>query len=270
MNMEKLNRWVAKHVWPIFIGGLFLFIFLILLLIPPSPPVYMYICLFASYGVFMGFGRWIFSRSAVLLKKPVSILSHTCDPYPFLEEVQVQQNYPGNRSAELSHITNLATALQETGEYDRMDALLTSTPEETVRKAHAVNQVIYFGLMFGVYARQKNTQEQELSHQKLLNTYGKIKFKRYKALLEPMMVSHHAAYHYARQEYTQGLQLLEDFPVRTLRDRVVQAYSRAKFHFALDEKETARELLDFVIKNGNKLFVVNEAQELLTKINSEE
>lgn len=268
--MEKLNRWVAKHVWPIFIGGLFLFIFLILLLIPPSPPVYSYVCLFASYGIFFGFGRWVFSRSAVLLKKPVSILSHTCDPYPFLEEVQVQQNYPGNRSAELSHVTNLATALQETGEYDRMDQLLTSTPEETVRKAHAVNQAIYFGLMFSVYARQKNTQELEQYHRKLLNTYGTIKFKRYRALLEPMMVSHHAAYHYARQEYAQGLQLLEDFPVRTLRDRVVQAYSLAKFHLALNEKETARELLDFVIKNGNKLFVVAEAQELLTTINSEE
>ena len=84
------------------------------------------------------------------------------------------------------------------------------------------------------------------------------------------MVSHHAAYHYARQEYAQGLQLLEDFPVRTLRDRVVQSYSLAKFHLALNEKEAARKLLDFVIKNGNKLFVVAEAQELLTKINSED
>ena len=84
------------------------------------------------------------------------------------------------------------------------------------------------------------------------------------------MVSHHIAYHYARQEYAQGLQMLENFPVQPLPNKVVQAYSLAKFRLALNEKETARELLDFVIKNGNKLFVVTEAHDLLTRINSEE
>lgn len=268
--MEKRNRWIAKNAITVYGCSVGLATWIAIeVIFGYYGPWNLIVFLLLLGWIFLS-GRFIFGRSSVLLKVPTDTLMNTCDPYPYLEEAETQRSYSGNRSMKLGHITTLATALREVGEYGRMEELLTSTPEETVCRAHPVNQVVYFGLVANIYARQKNIQEMELWHDRLLTAYQKVKRQKHKVWLEPTMVSHHAAYHYARQEYAQGLQLLEDFPVQTLRDRVVRAYSMAKFRLALNDKETARELLEFVIKNGNKLYVVTEAQELLTRINSEE
>lgn len=270
MNMEKLNRWIAKNAIAVYTASVLPAFLIAIWAIRRWYGPWVLLIYLLLFGWIIGSSRFIFGRGSALLKAPVDTLMNACDPYPYLEEAETQRSYSGNRSMKLGHITTLATALLEVGDYDRMDALLTSTPEETVRGAHPANQVVYCGLAANIYARQKNLQEMELWHDRLLTAYQKVKLQKHRAWLEPMMVSHHAAYRYARQEYAQGLQLLEDFPVRTLRDGVVQAYSLAKFHLALNEKETAREHLDFVIKNGNKLYVVTEARALLAKINSEE
>ena len=270
MNMEKRNRWIAKNALAVYRWSVGLAIWIAIEVIISFYGPWNLIVLLLLLGWIFLSGRFILGRSSALLKVPTDILMNTCDPYPYLEEAEIQRNYPGNRSMKLGRITTLAMALREVGEYDRMEELLTATPEETVRRAHPVNQVVYYSLVASIYTRRKNTQELELWHNKLLSAYQKIKLQKHKAWVEATMVSHHIAYHYARQEYAQGLQLLENFPVQPLRNKVVQAYSLAKFRLALNEKEKAAEHLEFVIRNGNKLYIVTEAKELLAKINTED
>lgn len=268
--MEKLNRWVAKNAWLVYVTfgvSVVSIIFLWDDILKGPMPILLEVLLLTSIWLC---ARWVFTRGSVLLKKPLEILTQNCDPYPYLEEAEIQRSYSGNWNVKLGHITTLATALSEVGEYGQMEELLTATPEETVRRAHPVNQVVYCGLVASIYARQKNTQELELWHDKLLSAYQKVKLRKHKAWLEATMVSYHVVYHYARQEYTQGLQLLENFPAQPLRNKVVQAYALAKFRLALNEKEKAAEHLEFVVRNGNKLYIVTEAKALLEKINTEE
>ena len=268
--MEKFNRWVAKHVWPVYIVSTVVLLLTVCVLMGiwgGVADVFLYLALLV--GIFLC-ARFAFSRGSVLLKKPMAALMHQCDPYPYLQETQEQQNYPGNSNLKLVRITNLAFALQEVGEYDKAWELLRNVPTEVAVGAHSLHQMIYCGMMFFMLARQEQMQEAQRWHQKLLECYGKIKSEKLKKRLDGILKSHWASYHVAMQEYPEALQIANGIQQKSLRDRVVCAFSLAKIACMQGEKETAVKHLQFVIENGNKLYAVTEAKALLEKIQAEE
>ena len=268
--MEWFNRWVAKHVWPVYIVSTVVLLLTVCVLMgiwSGVADVFLFLALLA--GIFLC-ARFAFSRGNVLLKKPLAVLLHECDPYPYLQEAQEQQNYPGNSSSKLARMTTLASALQEVGEYDKAWELLRNVPTEVAMGAHPLHQVIYCNMMFFMLVRQEQMQEAQRWHQKLLECYGKIKSEKYKKHLDGILKIHWASYYCVMQEYAEALQMTNGIQQKNLRDRVVCAFSLAKIACMQGEKETAVKHLQFVIENGNKLYVVTEAKALLEKIQAEE
>lgn len=268
--MEKLNRWIAKHAWLIYILSYvlaFLIAIMVINLRDDLPVIPVYIAMIA--WIFACF-RFAFSRCNVLLRKPTEILVNECDPYPFLEEHQRQRDYPGNSFLKHQRIVSEAMGLREIGEFTQACALLESARNEIVLRAHPINQVIYCSEMAYLSFKQMNLEEMEAWHRELMETYSKIKREKYRKYLAPVMTSHAVTYHFARKEYQQYLQALETVSVTTLRNRVVRSMSLANYHASIGETEKAKEFLKFVIDNGNRLHLVAEAKVLLEKINTEE
>ena len=268
--MEKLNRWIAKHAMVVYaVSAVLAFVAAMVAIDRWYGPWALLIYLLLFGWIFLS-SRFILNRGGALLKAPLDMLMHRCDPYPYLEEAREQMDYAGNWNMKLSRIITLALALCEVGEYEQMGQLLLSVSPEMVAKAHPANQAIYYSLLCNGYARQKKTAEMEMRHNQFLEAYQSVHNKKHKVWLEPRVISHYASYHFARQEYSQALQFLEKFPDQGLRDRVVRAYSLARIYATINETEKAMEQLEFVINNGNQLYIVTEAKALLAKIKMEE
>lgn len=268
--MERINRWIAKHAWLVYILSFVLvFLFAMVAVNGCDGPWILLVYVGMIVWILIS-ARFVFSRSNVLLKKPMEILVNDCDPYPFLEEVRRQCDYPGNSHVKHQRIVNEAVGLRETGEYTKAYTLLASARNEMVLKANPINQAVYYSEMANLCFKQMNLEEMEAWHRELMTAYSKIKGEKYRQYLAPVMVSHAAAYHFVRKEYEQYLQVLEARPATTLRDRVIRSMSMANYHMSIGETEKAKERLRFVIENGNKLYIVTEAKELLAKINTEE
>lgn len=268
--MKKLNRWVAKHAWLVYILSIVL---MYLLAIVATNGYYGPLIIFVYLAMFAWTfvsTRYVFSRGNVLLKKPMEILLQECDPYPFLEETQRQKNYPRNRNLKLWHILYEGMALREIGEFSQAHALLAAHGNELVPRTAMVVQAQYYAEMAYLSAKLGDLQGMEFWHEKLLDAHSKTKTKRHKQFTESAVTSHLVMYHYARQEYSQSCQVLQNVPTDAPRSRVAVAMNQAKIHLAMGETELAREKLEFVIQNGNKLYIVTEAKALLANINMEE
>jgi hypothetical protein len=268
--MEKLYRWVAQHVWPVYIGAL-LFSYFLLMLLTQSLPLWVQdIWPLVWFAMALRFLLWVFRCGYKLFNQPLAVLENQCDPDPYLEEARRQQSYPGPANLKLSRTCILAMALFDIGEYEQGYHLLTAVPKKTVCKVHPVNQISYFSSLFWICVKLEKNQEAEISHLKLMEAYSKIRLKKRQKMLEPIIESHHSGYLRFKQEYTQALLAIKARKNPSLRSEVLTAGALAGIYQNLGEKGKAIEQLEFVINNGNKLYIVTEAKELLAKINSEE
>jgi len=268
--MEKLNRWVAKHAWLVYILSIVLMFLLAIVATDGYDGLLVILVYPAMFAWSFVSARYVFSRGNVLLKKPMEILLQECDPHPFLEETQRQRNYPGNRNLKLWHILYEGMALREIGEFSQAYALLAAHGNELVPRTALVVQAQYYAEMAYLSAKLGDLQGMEFWHEKLLDAHSKTKTKRHKQFTESAVTSHLVMYHYARQEYSQSFQVLQNVPTGVPRSRVAVAMNQARIHLALEEMQKAKEKLEFVIQNGNKLYIVTEAKELLARINMEE
>lgn len=268
--MEKINRWVAKHVWLVYVAAMVLWILTICRLANGLDGAVLLILYILTIAWILLCAQWIFTRSNALLKKPLEILQNECDPYPFLEEVKHQRAFSGNQNMKLTYIFNEVLALREVGEFEQAHRLLLAIPDKDVSNAAPMVQAMYFSHRLYRGARLKNLAEVEVCYRKLLDACNRTTRKTQKQYVDSLIAFARVIYHLARQEFDQSLQYLQMIPQNTLRDRVVVAWNYAAIHLGKGAKEAAKEKLEFVMNNGNKLYIVTEAKALLAKINMEE
>ena len=267
--MEKVNRWILQHAWLAYFlmcATLFLFVGLI---VPATVEATIVACIVMLLG-FRASVYFVFGRSNVLLKKPMEILCNQCDPYPFQEETQRQCHCPGPSQLRLQYYTFAAMGLCEIGEYRQAYDLLMSVRDTLVPKVHPNWRLMYYTEMYFLLVKLQMTSELELLHNQVVTTYDACKKEIIKQKMKAGVMSHFALYHRTRGEYGQALEYMQAIPPVTRRDHVVRAMALAQDHWAMGEVELAREKLQFVIENGNKLYVVTEAKALLEKIHAAE
>lgn len=68
---------------------------------------------------------------------------------------------------------------------------------------------------------------------------------------------------FLNKEYEKALELVRTLSAENLYQQVGKAFSCGKIHLKLGNPEAAKEYLQFVITNGNKLHCVNEARALM-------
>lgn len=263
--MEKLNRFVAKHLMPLYWIGVIVWIFAIS--IPANrydmPAVVQFFLYIA--GLFLWI-RFLGSRARALLREPTKMFLEQCDPYPFLEEIRKHKTYSGSKATKLNLLISETTAMIDIGECQEVYILLS--PKENDMKATLMRSLLmpYYCQMATVCRKLQKDQEAEIWFQKALEAYGKIKNQKQKKQFEDVALIHDAWVFFEKGQYSSTLQLLAQITPENMRSRVSLSMSYAAVYLAQKDTEKAKEALTFVAENGNKLYIATQARQMLAEI----
>ncbi len=263
--MEKFNRFVAKHLMPLYWIGVIVWIFAIS--IPANrydmPAVVQFFLYIAGFLLWI---RFLGSRARALLREPVKMFLEQCDPYPFLQEIRKHKTYSGSKATKLNLLISETTAMMDIGECQEVYLLLS--PLENDMKAALMRSLLmsYYCQMATVCRKLQKDQEAEAWFQKVLEVYEKIKNQKQKKQFEGFELMHDAWVFWENGQYSSTLQLLAQIPYKNMRERVSLSMSYAAVYRAMGETEKAKEALTFVVENGNKLYAVQEAQQMLAQM----
>ena len=264
--MEKINRWVAKHAILVYAVGIVLSMVLGSVVSAWRTGLACYLVVFV--GIFLS-AQWAFSRGDVLLREPIAHMERECDPFPYLEEAERQLQDPGPAHLKLNRRQTYATALLHAGKTEKALETMRSIPIKTTRGVGPAAKVTYYNNLMTAYWRLEMPEELENAYQNMLEHFASVKNKKERNFLQnivdykqAIMLQYHGAYAQARKAYTPNPQ--NRFA------QVHDAWLMALIARGEGDIAQARKNLEFVIQNGNRLFVVEAAQALLTEINMEE
>lgn len=266
--MEKLYRWMAKHprisatlvgVLVGCVGGWWLSVGV------PGWLTYPFI-LFAATVVVL----WTGTAGVKLLRKPSQCLKEQCNPYPYLEEINIQREYPGNDIKKQLRDIDYAMTLRCIGEYELSYALLTQMNIDKHGGMIPAYKVIYYNNLMDLCALMGKHREAVVWYEKLLQLFNDLKPGKQKEQLRKTVESNRSTYHFCKGEYEQALRVLGQAKPENLSDRIENAMMYGRTYLAMGETEKAVKPLTFVAENGNKLYFATEARELLAKMNMEE
>ena len=266
--MNKIDRWIAKH--PRIVGAL----------------IGSLIAIVGVWWFSMGASGWLVypfmlvaifvltvSASAAgrrLLKAPTKCLKEQCDPYPYMQEINVQRGYPGSGVVKQLRDCDYALTLCAIGEYEQSFALLTQINIDKYGSMLPLHKIIYYNNLMDLCALMGKHQEAVIWFEKMMQLFQDLKPGKQKEQLRKTVDANLAVYYFCRGEYDRTLYILSQAKPTNLSERVENAMMFARTYLAMGEAEKAVRPLRFVAENGNKLYCATEARELLAKINMEE
>ena len=263
--MEKFDRFVVKHLMPLYWIGAFVWLFAISILADryDIPAVAQFVL---WTGGFLAWMRFLVSRANALIKEPIKIFQEQCDPYPYLDEIQKRRTYSGPKAAKLNLLLAETVVMYDLGHYQ--EAYMLLSPLENDMKATMMRGTLmnYDCQMANVCRSLQKDQEAQAWLQKAREVYEKIKREDRKKQFRDVFLTHDALTLLERQQYTQALQLLEQVAPKTMRERVVLSVNYAWVYLAQGETEKAKEALTFVAENGNKLDIATQARQMLSEM----
>lgn len=263
--MDSVCRWIASHyksvrtILSMLLGGglgmlilcFDLPIWLVFLLIYPCS-VLLLTALTACGGRFQN--------------RALKIMTEQCDPYPYLQELQTQLSYGYPSGIEIILRLNLATALHNTGSTQVGVNVMKLIPIEKKGRARSVTKAMYYNNLATFLSKTGDAAGAEEAYRKFRElSDGKAKkvLEKHYPHLTPLA---EAGYLYTIGEYAAALEKCRGIPLKSAYDRVSIASFRAKCCIALDDPDSARRELNYVIANGNRLALVNDAWEMLKKL----
>lgn len=266
--MEKVYRWIAKHqmasrvinvlIWG-FLGG-----YLRGLNLTGEISIYLALIMIAICSVYLA------NVDLLLQKKPLEQLKNQCDPYPFLEEMKAQQDYPGSDTAKQLRTINYAMALRCVGQYDQAYTLLRGINIDKNAGMLPVAKVTYYNNLMDLCELMGKYQEAVIWYDKTAQIYQDMKPGKQKEKLRHAIEANRAACDFCNGDYAQALHHLGQVKPGNLSERIENAMLYGRTYLAMGETEKAVKPLRFVAERGNKLYFATEAKELLAKINMEE
>lgn len=266
--MEKVYRWIAKHQTAARLLSAILWALLGVWWMLLGVPQWMTL-LFVAVAVYI-FSVYITTADQRLLKKPLETLKNQCDPYPLLEESNVQREYPGNGPQKQMRDINYAMALRNAGDYELAYGLLSMTNIDKHAGMLPLWKMIYYNNLMDLCALMGKHQEAVIWYDKLLMMFHDMKPGKQKEQLRGVVEDNRALYYFCRGEYSQTMEVLRQAKPKNLSERVENAMMYGRTYLAMGETEKAVKPLRFVAENGNKLYFATEAKELLAKMNMEE
>lgn len=263
--MKSVYRWVADHT------GLCRF------------------CLFLALGVFTFYAAtlehtsflsiylldlaiWFFAGRLIamapikLMEEPTAICEQQCDPYPLLEEMKSmmarKQNGPQQQLMEI----NYAMALRMVGENYKCAEILENTHIDRYPGTSPYTKFIYYNNLADVFFCLERTLEAQIWHRKALQIYDDLPEGKLKQQITQAAQLSEAQALYYEKDYDSALRKAAKINCQSRRHLLDTALLAAKCHIALEEPEKAREKLQYIIDNGNKLHIVEESKELLNSL----
>ena len=267
--MEKLNRFVAKHVLAVYFAIVAL-IFALYIIVHPYLGQNQWIAIILVYvGIFLA-SRWTGTRHIALLKEPMRLWDEQCDPYPFLEEIRGHRNFAGVKILKQLRLINEGSAMMALGDFNNAYYLLLPLQESVGKSKRKDLQTRYYMTVAQLCMAMDRIPEAEIWHEKMMNAYHLIKPETRKKIFVEAMPFYYARYYHSKQEYTQALQMLIGQEPKTLNDRVALAMHYGRNYYALGQWDKAKDPLTFVAEYGNKLYAATQARQMLAEIEAKE
>jgi len=260
-----MKLWIARHHKPI---GL-IFGIPVLLVVLLFSLWYSYLWILA--GLVLLYLSAVFVRYcwAVELREGIRILQDLCDPEPLAKiiEKQLIEVKPSAYATVL--LIDQALTVRARGQKAENLKSLRELNIDARPASRAVKWVYYNNLanaFMDAGELQPVSYLLEKADQLFAGVSAKIKEK---GMYSQTREHTWAEYYYQIQEYEKAVMRLDsiDEVENNKRLTVNNCYLRARILLAQNKTQEAIPHLQYVIENGNKLFVVTEAQELLSVIN---
>lgn len=260
--MHKVYKFMAKHRIP----SMILLVFIIC-------PLYTYLLwsLEAPLGLIVFLNLLLFFSIIVsvnnsvnyVLKKPLDELNNKCDPLPLLMESQVLLNYKNTKVVGQVLLMNYSVALSEIGELQKNYDILKSINIDELSATLPIHKLVYYHNLSDACDSIGDAVQADIWYQKMMQIYNSMPDNKFKKQAVPVVNQATAVAWYRRGDFNQALNVLKCVQPNDLRQRVSMAMLCAQIFIKLNDFDTAKANLQFVVANGNKLFLVNEAHKLL-------
>lgn len=261
-----MKRWMAKSPrLAMLVFGFPLCIVLSLLLVLAFDTPIWGIVLLDIFILVISYTNALFYRQ-VFMKEAIDLFDNTCDPEPLLKETELQLSY-GIKNPALT--INRALAHRAMGEYEKNLELL-KTVDGSRLSGMPIVQSVYYNNLADAYDALGRYDAAEIWFEQCLKATERIKNVKLKEQAEKIVTLSSVKSYIRKQEYDKALETMRCVRAENLRMTVTLAMNYGEAYAALGEYQKARENLQYVILNGGKCYVVEEAKKLMSTLPSAE
>ena len=194
----------------------------------------------------------------MLYKKPLAELNDNCDPYPILELTERVLTYDTPKELRNFYLIYYVSALSAVGEHQKALGVLNSVKIDEI-PLQSYKVVYYFNFM-AILCRLRNYDEAKHLYPEFIKSLSETKNQKQQQSFAGIAAFAEIIKSVCDEEYDKALQLLGNYKCENNRDKLSVAMYYAEVYLALNEKEKAKENLEYIIENGNKLYCVTEAR----------
>ena len=219
-----------------------------LLLVCIIPPILYLVINIRSYKYWMQF---------------MSALEVGCDPYPLLEETEYMISKAKKGLPYFQVTINYSIALMATGQYKKALSVLQGLDFTKIPTLPHHNMFVYYNNLRTACAANKQWEQMGIYQSKAEASYACIKKQAFKKKLSDPISHYQISQYIQEKKYDEAEEALSAFIPKRGREAVMTAMTRTGIHIGRGETEQAKEQLRYIIENGNKLYVVTEARQIL-------
>lgn len=264
--MKSVYRWLADHA-ALCKGVLFLALTAFTIYAASFEYVSFLSIYLIDLVIWFLVGRFIATAPGKLLQEPIEIVDQQCDPYPLLQEMERQMARKENGAQRQLTELNYAMVLRTVGENHKAAAILEHINIDRFPSTSPYTKFIYYNNLSDVLFALERDVEAKIWHRKAMQIYNDLPENKMKQQLSVTCQISEAEALYHGLDYDKALRKAAWIKCSSKRQLLDTALLAAKCHIALKEPEKAREKLQYIIDQGNKLHIVEEAQALLDTLN---
>lgn len=203
-----------------------------------------------------------------IMRRALKELNDNCDPYPLLEETEKLLTYKNSEVLEQIILINHAVGHRSVGDYQKNLDILRMLNIDKTAGIQPIQKVVYYNNLMDACGLLEKYDEAEIWYSKMMLILGDIKNEKQLQALESAMQSATAFHHFCQKEYDKALQIMNEKKDVNRNNAIDNAMLYAKIATAMGDIDTAKKKLQFVIENGNRLYAVQEAKDLLKEFNT--
>ena len=219
--------------------------------------------IFYTFFIVLAF-CFVESASEKLLKSAAKALLQSCDPTILLTETEEQLKYIKKGIANQLVLLNHTVALGYIGEYSKAFEILSDFDTDKykfISPYRAYIKMVHSNNMADVCDELGDFESASIWHEKTLVFAKKLGLTGAKEIILAR-----ASESLRKKEFDVALKTLESFKDKNMLEKVCASMIYAKAYIGLGEKEKAKEKLGFIVENGNKLHMVEQAKKMLENI----
>lgn len=234
---------------------------------PAFLPVYAFVCILVAYITLNYLIAFLFTLIAQKrLKRITAIMTEECDPYKFIEQILPLAQRKNRQYAKTLLLTNLAAGYINAG-----DMVQAKTVLSDIAKIGTNNPVLranICNLWTVVFLNENNISNIPTALADLLKYSNQIKQKNLKYTVLCCYNSLTALYNLLSGKTDGAEQIFKlQFENSThLLDKNISHYNLALLYIKQNRIEEAKQALQYVTENGNKLYIATKAKEKLTQL----